>query len=99
MGASAGAGHSFIPILTDRCTGLDVQDEVLETTEHGETLTGWKNTYGQSTIKTKTAGTVNVNFRDDDMLSVYKIMKIWIEYINDCISWRSYAKSSTCQPP
>ena len=82
MGASAGAGHSFIPILTDRCTGLDVQDEVLETTEHGETLTGWKNTYGQSTIKTKTAGTVNVNFRDDDMLSVYKIMKIWIEYIN-----------------
>ena len=69
MGASAGAGHSFIPILTDRCTGLDVQDEVLETTEHGETLTGWKNTYGQSTIKTKTAGTVNVNFRDDDMLS------------------------------
>lgn len=82
MGNSAGGGHSFIPILTDRVTGLDVQDEVLETTEAGETLTGWKNTYGQSTIKTKTAGTVNVNFRDDDMLSVYKIMKIWIEYIN-----------------
>jgi hypothetical protein len=33
-------------------------------------------------IKSKTAGTVNCTFRDDDMLSIYKIMKVWCEYIS-----------------
>ena len=82
MGSNANGSDSFVPILSDRCTGLDISDEVLETGEAGETLTGWKTIYGLSTIKSKTAGTVNVNFTDDDMLSVYKIMKVWTEYIS-----------------
>jgi hypothetical protein len=82
MGNDAGVNHEFIPILTHACTGIEIGDEVLETTEVGETFTGLKYTYGKSLIKSKTAGTVNCTFRDDDMLSIYKIMKVWCEYIS-----------------
>lgn len=82
MGDAAGTDNRFIPILGNRCTGLDVSDEVLETVEAGESYTGWKFVYGTSLIKSKTAGTVNVSFIDDDMLSVYKLIKAWCEYIS-----------------
>ena len=82
MGSAAGVNHEFFPVLTHCCTGIEVADEVLETVEHGETFVGWKFNYGTSLIKSKTAGTVTVTFRDDDMLSIYKIMKVWCEYIN-----------------
>lgn len=78
----ATSDHYFIPKLTDCCTGIDVSDEVLETNEAYSSYTGWKISYGTSTIKSRTAGTVNVAFRDDNMLSVYKMMKLWTEYIN-----------------
>ncbi len=74
--------HQFCNILSHACTGIDVADEVLETVETGETYTGWKLTYGTSLNRSKTAGNVSCTFRDDNMLSVYKIMKIWCEYIN-----------------
>lgn len=82
MGAEAGGDNSFIPILSHCCTGIDVSDDILETQEVGDTFTGWKTVYGTSIIKSKTAGTVNIAFTDDNMLSVYKILKIWTEYIN-----------------
>ena len=72
-------------------SGIDVQDEVVETIDTGETYTGWKTTYGTSMIKSKTNGTVNVNFTDDDMLSVYKIIKLWAEYINAVWRGETYA--------
>lgn len=82
MGDKAGVDHEFVPILGHLCTGLDIADEVLETTEYGDTYTGWKYVYGTSMIKSKTAGTMNVNFSDDNKLSIYKMIKIWCEYIN-----------------
>ena len=80
--SDATSEHGFIPKLTDCCTGLDISDEVLETYEAYETFTGWKTMYGTSTIKSRTAGTVSLAFTDDNMLSVYKMMKLWTEYIN-----------------
>ena len=82
LSADGFGDHNFMPILTHACTGIDVSDEILETTEIGETFVGWKNLYGTSMIKSKTAGTINVQFTDDDILSVYKLMKTWIEYIH-----------------
>lgn len=77
-----GCSHDFIPILTHACTGFDISDEVLETDEIGETFTGWKFVYGKSLTKSKTAGTVNITFTDDNMLSIYKMFKVWTEYIH-----------------
>lgn len=82
MGDAPSVAHEFIPIFTHACTGLDVADEVLETVETGNTYTGWKYMYGTSLTKSKSGGTVNVSFTDDDMLSVYKMIKVWCEYIH-----------------
>lgn len=73
--------HQFNTLLCNRCTGLDIQDETLETKEIGESLTGWKLNYGISTTKSKTANTVTTSFIDDEQLSVYLIFKLWCEYI------------------
>ena len=82
QGKSAGGGDNMIPIMTHCCTGLDIADEVLETEEAHESFTGWKVIYGKSNVKSKTSGTINVAFVDDNMLSMYKILKVWTEYIS-----------------
>jgi hypothetical protein len=82
MGKDGRGNHNMIPILSHCCTGLDISDELIETVEAHESYTGWKVIYGKSNIKSRTAGTINVAFTDDNMLSIYKILKIWIEYIS-----------------
>lgn len=80
--ASFDNGHKFIPLLCNRCTGIDINDETLETKEIGDTYTGWKLNYGTTTIKSKTANSVTTSFFDDEQLSIYLTFKLWEEYIN-----------------
>ncbi len=75
-------GHKFIPLLCNRCSGIDINDETLETKEVGDTYTGWKLNYGTTTIKSKTANSVTTSFFDDERLSIYLTFKLWEEYIN-----------------
>ena len=81
-GVAFDSGHKFIPILCNRCTGLDINDETLETKEIGDTYTGWKLNYGTTSIKSKTANTVTTSFIDDEKLSIYLTFKLWSEYIS-----------------
>lgn len=80
--SSLSEDHKFIPVLSNRCTGLEIQDEELEVRELNDTLTGWKLNYGTNLIKSKTAGTVTTSFIDDQQLSIYLMMKLWCEYIS-----------------
>ena len=82
QGKAAPTYDNMIPILSHCCTGIDLADEILETVEAHESFTGWKIIYGKSNVKSKTAGTINLAFYDDNMLSVYKILKVWTEYIS-----------------
>ncbi|MDY5646961.1 MAG: hypothetical protein SPF22_08165 [Candidatus Onthovivens sp.] len=75
--------HQFAPLLCNRCTGLDIQDENLEIAEVNETLTGWKLNYATNLIKSKTSGTVTTSFIDDEQLSIYLLFKLWCEYISN----------------
>lgn len=74
--------HQLIPILSNRCTGLDIQNEQIETRELGDTLTGWKLTYGMNNIKSRSASSVTTSFIDDQNLSIYAMFKMWSEYIS-----------------
>ena len=74
--------HQFNVLLSNRCTGLDIQDETLKTKEIGETLTGWRLNYAGNMIESKSANTVTTSFIDDEKLSVYLIFKLWCEYIS-----------------
>lgn len=82
-GVSFDNGHKFIPLLCNRCTGLDINDETLETKEIGDTYTGWKLNYGTNTIKSKAANSVTTSFIDDEQLSIYLTFKLWEEYISN----------------
>ena len=82
-GVSFDHAHKFIPILSNRCTGIDINDETLETKEVGDTYTGWKLNYGTNNIKSKAASTVTTSFLDDEQLSIYLMFKIWCEYISN----------------
>jgi hypothetical protein len=74
--------HDFIPLLSNTADSLDIQDESIKTIETGETLTGWKIVYARHDIESKTAGTINISYTDDNMLSIYLMHKIWHEYMN-----------------
>lgn len=75
--------HQFMPLLCNRCTGLDIQDENLEIADVNETLTGWKINYATNLIKSKTSGTVTTSFIEDEQLSIYLLFKLWCEYISN----------------
>lgn len=81
-GDSRLANHRLMPILSNRCTGIDIQDEQLETKEINETLTGWKLNYAGNLIKSKSANSVTTSFIDDERLSIYLLFKLWCEYIS-----------------
>ena len=93
QGNAAPGGDNMIPILSHCCTGIDVSDEILETVEAHESFTGWKVIYGKSNVKSKTGNTMNIAFTDDNMLSVYKILKIWTEYISAVYRGESIPKT------
>lgn len=76
------SSHKFIPLLCNRCTGLELQDETLETKELNETLTGWKLNYGLNLIKSQTSNNLTTSFLEDEQLSIYLLFKIWGEYIS-----------------
>ena len=75
--------HDFIPLISNTARSLDIQDESIKTSEHGETLTGWKLVYARHNIDSKTAGTFSMNYIDDNMLSIYYMHAIWVRYMSD----------------
>lgn len=74
--------HDFNPFLSNKAKSFELSDEYIKTQEYGETFTGWKVIYGRNNIESKTAGTFNISYVDDDSFNVYKIHKAWVDYIS-----------------
>jgi hypothetical protein len=73
----------FMYILSNYSKSFSLNDEELHTDTYGRTYTGYKISYGKTNIESKTAGSFSVTFADDRMLSIYKIHRMWTDYIND----------------
>ena len=82
LSRSFAGNHDFIPLVCNTARSLDLSDESIKTLEHGETLTGWKTVYARHNIESRTAGTFNMSFIDDNQLSIFKLHHIWHEYMN-----------------
>ncbi|MMZ42235.1 Bacterial SH3 domain protein [compost metagenome] len=76
------AKHDFNIFLSNQAASFELSDEFIKTTEHGETLTGYKVQYGKNNIESNTAGTFSVNYQDDNNLTVYWMHKAWVDYIS-----------------
>lgn len=76
------ANHDFNPFLCNKAASFEVSDEFIKTGEMGETFTGHKISYGKNNIESKTAGSFSISYQDDNELNVYKMHKMWVDYIS-----------------
>lgn len=75
--------HDFNPLLSNRVGSLDVQDDVVETNETGETFTGYKSQYAKHNIKSKTAGSFSIKFPESYNLAITVMHQIWCTYMSE----------------
>ena len=88
----AGEGPGlFMPILSNRCVNFIASDEVLNTMDYSETWNKYKMVLGTTAKDSRIGPTFAINYMEDQYLTIMKIHKLWIEYvekvfIGDCIS-------------
>ena len=80
---SSGFDNEFMMLLSSRARGFQVNDESIEDDGYGTTLTGYNIHYGKSNIKSKVGGNLSINYNEDKSLSIYKLHKLWTDYISD----------------
>lgn len=76
------ATHDFNPLLCNRIASLDVQDDVLEVGETGETFTGYKSQYARHNIKGRTAGSFSIKFPETFNMAITILHQIWCTYMS-----------------
>lgn len=79
---NTGYPSSFIIPITNRAKGYTPNDQILETLDIGETFYGSKVRYGRHTGQSRGTGSFTLTFEDDKYLTLYKLIALWIEYID-----------------
>lgn len=74
--------HSFMLSLSNAAQGFGLNDEEIKSDIYGKTYTGYAISYGKHNIESKTAGQFTVTYTDDKNLDIYRLHKLWIEYIS-----------------
>lgn len=82
--ANNGEDNDFLFMLSNYISSFSLNDEVIQTDSYGETYTGFKISFGKNSIESKTASSINVKLNEDRNMSMYKLHKAWVEYINGC---------------
>ena len=77
------AEHDFNPLLSNRVGSLDVQDEVIDVSETGETFTGYKSQYAKHGIRSITAGQLSIKFPETYNLALTTLHQFWCGYESD----------------
>ena len=90
---TSGGTHSVMMTLSNYSKGFALNDEEIETDKYGRTYAGYEINYGKHAVASKVSGTVAVSFKDDKELNIYKLMKMWVEYIEGCYRGRISPKT------
>lgn len=88
------SSHQFNVFLSNVAGSFEVSDEFIKATEHGETFTGNKIQYGKNDIESRAAGEFSVHYTDDANLSIYKMHKIWVDYISKVYRGEFYPRTN-----
>lgn len=72
----------FMLSLSNAAASFSLSDEYIGNDSYGKTYTGYKISYGQNNIESKTAGTFSVTYNDDRNFHIYQLHRLWVEYIN-----------------
>ncbi|WP_304576666.1 SH3 domain-containing protein [Romboutsia ilealis] len=84
--------HQFNTFIHNNAKSFEVSDEFIKASEHGETFTGNKIQYGKSDIESRAAGEFSIVYNDDANLNVYKMHKIWVDYISKVFRGHFYPR-------
>ena len=74
--------HAFNVFLSNKAKSFEISDEYIKTVEAGETFTGYKIHYGRNDIESKAAGEFTISYRDNYNLDVFRMHKLWVDYIS-----------------
>lgn len=85
----------FSFILSNAAISFSLNDEYINTDTYGTGYTGYKVAYGKHGVESRTAGDFTVTFRDDRNLSIYRMIKLWDDYIDGCYTGTYAPKAST----
>lgn len=77
------SAHDFNPILSNRVGSLDVQDDVIDVVETGETFTGYKSQYAKHGIRSITAGQLSIKFPETYNMAITTLHQFWCGYESD----------------
>lgn len=79
---SCKGNSDFMLSLSNRVISFNANDEAIETGDYGTTYTGYKIAYGKNDVKSKTAGQISLQVRDDRNFYMYQLIRCWVEYIS-----------------
>ena len=82
IGPNGSGGHKFMFLLSNEAKGFALNDEEIQSDTYGRTYTGYKISYGRNNVESRTAGNFQINYGDDRDLHVYRLHKLWVEYIS-----------------
>ena len=74
--------NNFMSVLYNHYESFDTTDRVIKTRDSVETANDWKVVYGHKINDSLGAGTFNVTFSDNRNRDVFKLLEIWINYID-----------------
>lgn len=95
---SAGANNQetqFSFILSNAAKSFSLSDEYINTDTYGTGYTGYKVSYGKHGVESRTAGDFSVTFQDDRNLSIYRLLKLWVDYIEGVYTGKYYPTDTT----
>lgn len=93
-GQSNNQNTHFSYILSNAAKSFSLSDEYINTDSYGTGYTGYKVSYGKHGVESRTAGDFTVTFQDDRNMSIYRLMKLWVDYIEGVYTGNYYPKDS-----
>lgn len=80
--SDAGYDHDFSMYLSNRAYSFQLKDEGIDNGTYGEACTGYKIAFGRHNIASKTAGEFEITYKDDREYHIYRLHKLWVDYIS-----------------
>lgn len=80
--AEYSSDHDFIPFLQGRTQSLQEVDYQIKTSDFTVPFFSYKYTYPTVTNESRTGGSFDITFREDDQMRILKMFQFWIYYMD-----------------
>lgn len=82
LSTSLDSEHDFMPFLVGRAESLQIPDYSLRNYSISQPYTNFLMPYATNAIESRTGGSFDITFREDNMLRIHKLFYTWLYYID-----------------